>query len=423
VPPWVDFTPSQTVGSVFTIPPALLSFASETLFDALQGGGGPGLTGAVSILLRAAVAAVVNTRVHSYLFTTAQVISQTNTALATLGRTQMLALTTKLDQVNQECEVPSVYVSIIFGHQVLSVDRFTGATTVLYPNVTSPQLSPPIDPEGMAIGPIDGKLYVFDRDNDRIIRLDRTGNNLEIVFDRANATAPNNPQTPEAPSFTQTGDLYFNTAGFPDGSGGTQGIWTIGADQLSSLPLTGAVPTNVVTAAQLGSPLLSEGTAFDSNGNLFVVDSFSPEQVMRWDGSSVVTFIANGVNCNPCFEEPISVAVNSQDEILVSDVADRVKVSRFTPAGVFKDVYISFFDVRDHPFYMAFDAFDTLFVVAEHNPALKTGGKVWRVDPPAGPGLPATKTLLVDLGLALANNTVPGLAGDSVIGVAVRRKP
>jgi hypothetical protein len=47
----------STLGSVFG---ASGSFASESLVDALQGGGGPGLTGALTILYRAATAAYLN---------------------------------------------------------------------------------------------------------------------------------------------------------------------------------------------------------------------------------------------------------------------------------------------------------------------------------------------------------------------------
>ena len=54
------FSPTQTVGSVFTLPADLSSFGSETLLDALNGAGGPGVSGATEILLRAAVAALLN---------------------------------------------------------------------------------------------------------------------------------------------------------------------------------------------------------------------------------------------------------------------------------------------------------------------------------------------------------------------------
>jgi hypothetical protein len=59
---WADtpYSPTDTVGSVFTIPADFSSFSSETLLDALNGAGGTDLNGAVEILLRAGVAGLLN---------------------------------------------------------------------------------------------------------------------------------------------------------------------------------------------------------------------------------------------------------------------------------------------------------------------------------------------------------------------------
>jgi hypothetical protein len=88
------------VSSVFSNVDASLS--GETLLAALQGGGGSGLVGAETILLRAGVAALLNasnTSVH-YPLTAAMVISEVNTALATSNRDMILALATALDNDN-----------------------------------------------------------------------------------------------------------------------------------------------------------------------------------------------------------------------------------------------------------------------------------------------------------------------------------
>jgi hypothetical protein len=97
---WVTYTPTRTVGSIFTGVDSSLS--GETLLAALQGGGGPGLVGAETILLRAAVAALLNTSnpsVH-YPLTSAQVISEVNAALATSDPSTIPALATTLDNYN-----------------------------------------------------------------------------------------------------------------------------------------------------------------------------------------------------------------------------------------------------------------------------------------------------------------------------------
>jgi hypothetical protein len=95
------YSPGQTVGSVFSAG-GFPSLASQTLLQALQGGGGPGTLGAARILLRAAVAALLNAA-HSgvdYTRTTTAIISDVNAALASNNRDTMLNLATRLDRDN-----------------------------------------------------------------------------------------------------------------------------------------------------------------------------------------------------------------------------------------------------------------------------------------------------------------------------------
>jgi len=94
------YTPTTTVGSVFTGVDASLS--GETLLDALQGGGGTGLVGAETVLLRAAVAALLNASVSgmNYPLTAGQIIDQVNAALATGNRDAILTLAATLDSYN-----------------------------------------------------------------------------------------------------------------------------------------------------------------------------------------------------------------------------------------------------------------------------------------------------------------------------------
>jgi hypothetical protein len=100
---WVGtgFTTGQTLESVFDVPDSL-GMDSVTLVAALDGGGGPGVTGAATILFRAAVAALLNSA-HpgiDYPLTTAQVIAAVNAALASGDRGTMLALAGSLDAAN-----------------------------------------------------------------------------------------------------------------------------------------------------------------------------------------------------------------------------------------------------------------------------------------------------------------------------------
>jgi hypothetical protein len=94
------YTPGTIVGTVFT--GLLPSLATQTFLTALQGGGGSGELGAQQILLRAAVAALLNAahpRV-SYALTTAEITSLVNAALATHDRATILALASRLDAAN-----------------------------------------------------------------------------------------------------------------------------------------------------------------------------------------------------------------------------------------------------------------------------------------------------------------------------------
>jgi hypothetical protein len=96
-------TPGRTAGSVFTAASAFPSLASRTLLQSLQGGGGSGTIGAARILLRAAVAALLNAS-HpqlDYPRTPTDVIAAVNAALASNNRTTMLTLATALDNENQ----------------------------------------------------------------------------------------------------------------------------------------------------------------------------------------------------------------------------------------------------------------------------------------------------------------------------------
>jgi hypothetical protein len=94
------FAPSDTLESVFNVPDSF-GLDNNTLLQALDFAGGSGSTGAARILLRAAVAALLNSA-HpdvDYPRTTAEVISDVNAAL-TGSRSTMLALASELDADN-----------------------------------------------------------------------------------------------------------------------------------------------------------------------------------------------------------------------------------------------------------------------------------------------------------------------------------
>ena len=96
---WVTYTPSQTVDSVFT--GADPSLGSQTLLDALSFQGGSDLVGKEEILLRAGVAALLNsTSGIDYGVPPQAIINAVNKRLATQNPKKINKLATKLDTRN-----------------------------------------------------------------------------------------------------------------------------------------------------------------------------------------------------------------------------------------------------------------------------------------------------------------------------------
>ncbi len=94
------FTTGQTLESVFDVPDSL-GLDNFTLLQALDFGGGSGAVGGARTLLREAVAALLNSASgFGYPLTTADVITRTNGALASLNRSTMLTLASELGADN-----------------------------------------------------------------------------------------------------------------------------------------------------------------------------------------------------------------------------------------------------------------------------------------------------------------------------------
>jgi len=106
----VGYQPTTLVKNVFNVSGFLTNGKldlngdgkDDTLLDALNYQGGSGTTGAVRILLRAAVAALLNASNPNVAYprTAASIIADVNAALASGNRNTMLSLATALDQDN-----------------------------------------------------------------------------------------------------------------------------------------------------------------------------------------------------------------------------------------------------------------------------------------------------------------------------------
>jgi hypothetical protein len=96
-----NYLPGQNVDPVFDVPDAL-GLDNVTLLEALSFPGGPGEVGAAQLLLRAAVAALLNAAASNlnYPLSQSDVISQVNAALASGDRDTMITLAGLLDSYN-----------------------------------------------------------------------------------------------------------------------------------------------------------------------------------------------------------------------------------------------------------------------------------------------------------------------------------
>jgi len=104
---WEEYTSSQTLAAFnLTFPASLADFEDLTILEALQGGGGPGLDGAVEILLRATAAAYLNAASEDVGYPyrrfdgPGSLQSLVNSALASLDRETILDLAAELDEAN-----------------------------------------------------------------------------------------------------------------------------------------------------------------------------------------------------------------------------------------------------------------------------------------------------------------------------------
>jgi uncharacterized repeat protein (TIGR01451 family) len=99
---WLNtgFSTDQSVSSVFTVQSCEGNLGSASLLQALSFKGGSGVSGAAQILLRAAVAGLLNSVKLGYPLSMDQVVMQVNGALASCDRDTILALASTIDGFN-----------------------------------------------------------------------------------------------------------------------------------------------------------------------------------------------------------------------------------------------------------------------------------------------------------------------------------
>jgi len=99
---WVGYLPTDTLDNYFLFPADLIALGPTTLEDALRFGGGSGALGGAKILLRHAVAALLNAEHPSLTYprTSADVIGVVDAALASLDKSTMTALANEFEADN-----------------------------------------------------------------------------------------------------------------------------------------------------------------------------------------------------------------------------------------------------------------------------------------------------------------------------------
>lgn len=97
---WTAYQPGTPLSAVFAATP--VQYAGTSLHEALSFRGGNGVDGAARILLRAATSAVLNAGDPDvdYRYTTSEIVSQVNAALASGDRGTILDLASTLDAAN-----------------------------------------------------------------------------------------------------------------------------------------------------------------------------------------------------------------------------------------------------------------------------------------------------------------------------------
>jgi len=313
---------------------------------------------------------------------------------------------------------PTVYVSAGYDSQILAVNGSSGVTSVLY---TPSGDLPYYDLEALAVGP-DDLIYITDPYDYDIFRIPQTGGTLQTVYQYSGGPGPDQVQ---GPSFSTAGLLTFNTED-------ENGVWQISFNSSD----TPSAPVQIIPAAN--GAIDGAGTTYNHADELLIVDqsSFAVLQQNAPGASSTTSLITSTY-----LSFPVGVAVNSAGNIFVSNYYCLDQCSGYIlqfdsagyplntykcDSGVCQKPYVTFGSPEqpETPLYMQFDASDRLYVVTAYVYDEGTAGKVYRVDP-SGPFLPnqpaptGTPTLLVDLGYAYANGTIPNLNGNSAVGVAL----
>lgn len=193
------------------------------------------------------------------------------------------------------------------------------------------------NPYGVAVDTT-GIVYVADSSNNRIRKISTSG----VVSTLAgNGTAGYVDGLGASAQFNGPLDVTV-------GPGGIVYVGDIGNHRIRTISVAGVVSTlagsgvagfadGTGTAAQFNSP---RGLALDTGGNLYVADDgnhrirkITPAGVVSTLAGSGAAAFADGTGASASFNRPLHVAVDSSDNVYVTDNLNR-RIRKMTPAGV-----------------------------------------------------------------------------------------
>jgi hypothetical protein len=291
-------------------------------------------------------------------------------------------------------EDPCVYVSTFSGHQILCVDRTSGAVTV---KVTAQGAN--FNPRDLVTGP-DGNLYITDTDR-QIWRFDPTQSegpgNPSLV-----ATLPGTFGTPESVGFSGSDNLYVTALGGKP-------------VRIANATTSPSAPTELSVSSANWA-----GIGFGIPGNLLLVNQSQNQVFSSALPASEPYTTASSLNLTG-LTSPVGLAVNTCGDIMV---ASGNSIKRFSGAAS-PTTYVSF-PTGDVVRYFEFTSDNIAYVVTSKDDS-GSRGKVWKILPavPAGgeaisscaSGIAPTNPLVSLKDVSTGQNAIA--ATDQAIGIAL----
>jgi sugar lactone lactonase YvrE len=205
-------------------------------------------------------------------------------------------------------------------------------------------------PAGLALD-VYGNLYVADRANQRIRRVDNSGiiatvagNGTSGIVGDGNAATNTRLSNPWSAAFDQRGNLYIGDSGHSRiRRVDTNGIiWTVAGNGTGGYSGDGGAATNARISAN-GGGIATLGVALDAPGNLYIADTFN-SRVRKVDTNGIITTVAGngapgfsgdgGVATNASLYSPQNVASDPLGQLYIDDSNINHRIRKVATNGI-----------------------------------------------------------------------------------------